>query len=106
MNMEGHCKGGGGLDAGGGLKGGGGRGLSGEGVHGAQELVCDASRLSQAAEQGTMHRGWVIPDSVLPSEEQTRDRLRKGEGERKKGKKSHQNDKLIIPNINLSVPVN
>lgn len=65
--------------------------MSGEGVHGAQELVGDASRLSQAAEQSAVHRGWVVADRVLTGEEQTWDGLRtKGGGDDK-----HQNDKLI-----------
>lgn len=53
-----------------------GRGLSGQRVHGTQELVGDASGLTEPAEQGAVDRGGVIPDRVLPGEEETRDRLR------------------------------
>lgn len=71
--------------AGGGLSllrvaGGRGSGLSGERVHGTQELICDASGLAEPAEQGTVDCSGVIPDGVLPGEEETRDRLR---GEKK-----------------------
>lgn len=59
--------------------GGGGCGLSGECVHGAQELVSDASCLSEPAEQGAVNCGWVIPDGVLTGKEQARDRLRRRE---------------------------
>lgn len=61
------------------VAGGGGRGLSGEGVHGAQELVGDASGLAEPAEEGAVDRGGVIPDGVLAGEEQTRDGLRERE---------------------------
>lgn len=68
------------LDGGGGLgllrvAGGCGRGLSGECVHGTQELVGDASCLAETAEQGAVNRGRVVPDGVLPGEEEARDRL-------------------------------
>lgn len=76
------------LDTGGGLNllgvaGGCGRGLSGKGVHGTQELICDASGLAQPAEQGAVDCGWVISDGVLPSKEETRNRLRAKRGEKK-----------------------
>ena len=78
------------LDAGGrlglrGVAGGRGGGLPRQGVHGPQELVCDAARLPQAAEQGAVHRGRVVPDGVLPREEQPRDGLRRGGEERGAG---------------------
>lgn len=67
-------------DAGGGLSllrvaGGCGSGLSGKRVHGTQELICNASGLTEPAEQGAVDCGGVIPDGVLPGEEETRDRL-------------------------------
>lgn len=52
-----------------------GRGLPGQGVHGPQELVSDASSLPQAAEQRAVHRGRVVADGVLTREEQPRDGL-------------------------------
>jgi len=58
------------------VAGGCGRGLSGERVHGAQELVGDASGFAEPAEQGAVHRGGVVPDRVLPGEEEARHRLR------------------------------
>ena len=69
-------------DAGGGLgllrvAGSCGSGLSGQRVHGTQELICNASGLAEPAEQGTVDRGRVIPDCVLPGEEETRDRLKR-----------------------------
>lgn len=68
-------------DAGGGLSllrvaGGCGSCLSGQRVHGTQELIRNASGLSEPAEQGAVDCGGVIPDGVLPREEETRDRLR------------------------------
>lgn len=54
-----------------------GSGLSGQRVHGTQELICNASGLAEPAEQGTMDRSGVIPDCVLPGEEETRDRLKR-----------------------------
>lgn len=67
-------------DAGGGLSllrvaGGRGGGPSGKSVHGTQELVRDAAGLTEPAEQGAVNRGGVIPDGVLPGEEESRDRL-------------------------------
>lgn len=67
-------------DAGGGLSllrvaGSRGSGLSGKCVHGTQELVCDASGLAQPAEQRAVNCSGVIPDCVLPGEEETRDGL-------------------------------
>lgn len=75
------------LDTGGGLNllgvaGGCGRGLSGKGVHGTQELICDASGLAQPAEQGAVDGGWVISDGVLPSKEETGNRLWAKRGEK------------------------
>lgn len=72
-------------DAGGGLRllrvtGSCGSGLSGQRVHGTQELICDAPGLPEPAEQGAMNCSGVIPDGVLTSEEQAGDRL-KGEEE-------------------------
>lgn len=66
--------------AGGGLRllrvaGGCGSGLPGQRVHGAQELVGDASGLAEAAEQGTVDRGGIVPDGVLTGEEEARNRL-------------------------------
>lgn len=55
--------------------GGGGRGLPGERVHGAKELVCDAPGLAEAAEEGTVYRGWVVPNCVLAGEEESGNRL-------------------------------
>jgi len=71
------------LDAGGrlALRGVAGRrrgGLPGQGVHGAQELVGDAARLAEPAEQRPVHRGRVVPDGVLPREEQPGDGLEGG----------------------------
>lgn len=70
-------------DGGGGLSllrvaGGCGRGLSGKCVHGTQELICDASGLAEPAEQGAVDCGRVVPDRVLPGEEETRHGLREG----------------------------
>lgn len=67
-------------DAGSGLRllgvtGGGGRGLSGECVHCAEELICDASGFPEAAEQGAVDCSGVISDGVFAGEEQTRDGL-------------------------------
>lgn len=50
-------------------------GLSGKRVHGTEELICDATGLAETAQQGAVDCGRVIPDGVLTSEEQTRDRL-------------------------------
>lgn len=56
-----------------------GSGLPGKRVHGPQELISDASGLAQPAEQGAVDCGGVIPDRVLPREEQARDGLSGGE---------------------------
>lgn len=87
-------------DAGGGLRllrvaGSCGSGLSGQRVHGTQKLICDAPGLTEPAEQGAVNCGWVIPDGVLTSKEQTGDRLK---GEEKK--KTHTlRSMLDCPNI-------
>lgn len=57
------------------VAGGCGRGLSGECVHGTQELICNTSCLAEPTEQGAVDCSRVIPDGVLPGEEETRDRL-------------------------------
>lgn len=57
------------------VAGGCGRGLTGQRVHGAQELIRDAASLAEPAEQGAMDCGGVISDGVLPGEEEARDRL-------------------------------
>lgn len=68
-------------DAGGGLSllrvaGGCGSGLPGKRVHGTEELICNASGLTEPTEQGAVDCGRVIPDGVLSREEETRNRLR------------------------------
>jgi hypothetical protein len=50
-------------------------GLARQGVHGSQELVCDASCFSQPTQQSTMDCGWVVPDCMLSSEEESWDWL-------------------------------
>ena len=42
----------------------------GQSVWRPQEVVCDASRLPEAAEQGAMHGGGVVADGVLAGEVQ------------------------------------
>lgn len=69
-------------DGGGGLRllrvaSGGGRGLSGQRVHGAQELVGDPAGLAKAAQQGAVNGGRVVSDGVLTGEEEPRDGLRR-----------------------------
>ena len=71
-----------------------GRGLSGKRVHGAQELIGDASGLAEPAEQGAVNRGRVVPDRVLPGEEETRHGLRGG-----KKKKTYLTPILDCPKV-------
>lgn len=57
------------------IAGGCGRGLSRQRVHGSQELIGDATGLSEPAEQGAVNRGRVVSDGVLAGKEQARNRL-------------------------------
>lgn len=80
-------------DRGGGLGllrvgGGRGRGLSWECVHGAQELVGDASCLAEPAEQSAVDGGRVVSDRVFAAEEEPGDGLAGGRG-RQKNTRSH-----------------